>query len=76
MYSLLLTAFAATRMFTEPLLSNDDIPLLLRVTWQRFSKIRYIIIIIIIIESRNSAVGITTGYGLDDREVGVRVPVR
>jgi hypothetical protein len=25
--------------------------------------------------SRNSAVGITTGYGLDDREVGVRVPV-
>jgi hypothetical protein len=25
--------------------------------------------------SRNSAVGIATGYGLDDREVGVRVPV-
>jgi hypothetical protein len=24
---------------------------------------------------RDSAVGITTGYGLDDREVGVRVPV-
>jgi hypothetical protein len=30
-YSLLLPAFAATRMFTESLLSNDDIPLLLRV---------------------------------------------
>jgi hypothetical protein len=27
------------------------------------------------IESRDSAVGIATGYGLDDREVGVRVPV-
>jgi hypothetical protein len=25
--------------------------------------------------SRGSAVGIATGYGLDDREVGVRVPV-
>jgi hypothetical protein len=25
--------------------------------------------------SRDSAVGITTGYGLDDRRVGVRVPV-
>jgi hypothetical protein len=30
-YSLLLPAFGATRMFTESLLSNDDIPLLLRV---------------------------------------------
>jgi hypothetical protein len=30
-YSLLLPAFAATRMFTESLLSNDDFPLLLRV---------------------------------------------
>jgi hypothetical protein len=29
----------------------------------------------IIIRSRDSAVGIATGYGLDDREVGVRVPV-
>jgi hypothetical protein len=26
--------------------------------------------------SRKSVVGIATGYGLDDREVGVRVPVR
>jgi hypothetical protein len=26
-------------------------------------------------ESRNSAVGIATGYGLDDRGMGVRVPV-
>jgi hypothetical protein len=25
--------------------------------------------------SRDSAVGIATGYGLDDREVGIRVPV-
>jgi hypothetical protein len=25
--------------------------------------------------SRNSAVGIATGYGLDDREFAVRVPV-
>jgi hypothetical protein len=25
--------------------------------------------------SQDSAVGIATGYGLDDREVGVRVPV-
>jgi hypothetical protein len=29
MYSLLLPAFGAARMFTESLLSNDDIPLLL-----------------------------------------------
>jgi hypothetical protein len=26
-------------------------------------------------ESRDSAVGIATGYGLDDQEVGVRIPV-
>jgi hypothetical protein len=26
-------------------------------------------------ESRDSSVGIATGYGLDDRDVGVRVPV-
>jgi hypothetical protein len=26
--------------------------------------------------SRDSIVGIATGYGLDDREVGVRVPIR
>jgi hypothetical protein len=26
--------------------------------------------------SRDTVVGIATGYGLDDREVGVRVPVR
>jgi hypothetical protein len=25
--------------------------------------------------NRNSAVGIATGYGLDDQEAGVRVPV-
>jgi hypothetical protein len=34
-----------------------------------------IIIIIIIIRIPDSSVGIATGYGLDDREVGVRVPV-
>jgi hypothetical protein len=28
-----------------------------------------------IMGSRNSSVGIATGYGLDDREVGIRVPV-
>jgi hypothetical protein len=27
------------------------------------------------IRSRDSAVGVATGYGLDDRGVGVRVPV-
>jgi hypothetical protein len=27
-------------------------------------------------KSRDSSVGIATGYGLDDREAGVRVPVR
>jgi hypothetical protein len=26
--------------------------------------------------SRDSVVGLATGYGLDDREVGVRAPVR
>jgi hypothetical protein len=31
----------------------------------------YIIIIIIIIMSQDSAVGIATGYGLDDQGVGV-----
>jgi hypothetical protein len=33
-------------------------------------------ICIYIHKSRDSAVGIATGYGLDHREVGVRVPVR
>jgi hypothetical protein len=27
------------------------------------------------VEIRDSSVGITTGYGLDDQEVGVQVPV-
>jgi hypothetical protein len=27
------------------------------------------------VQSRDSVVGIATAYGLDDREVGVRVPV-
>jgi hypothetical protein len=31
--------------------------------------------LLIMRESRGSAVGIATGYGLDDRGVGVRVPV-
>jgi hypothetical protein len=34
-----------------------------------------IIIIIIIVRSRDSVVGIATSYGLEDRGVGVRVPV-
>jgi hypothetical protein len=34
-----------------------------------------IIIVIIMIISRDSVVGIATGYGLDDREVEVRVPI-
>jgi hypothetical protein len=35
----------------------------------------YIMKTIGIIKSRDSAVGIATGYGLDDRGVGFRVPV-
>jgi hypothetical protein len=34
-----------------------------------------VIIIFIIIESRDNAVGIATGYGMDNRGVVVRVPV-
>jgi hypothetical protein len=34
-----------------------------------------VIIIITISRSRDSVVGIATGYGLDDQGVGVRVPV-
>jgi hypothetical protein len=30
----------------------------------------------LLIESWDSGVGIATGYGLDDQEVGIRVPVR
>jgi hypothetical protein len=41
----------------------------------KVGEIIIIIIIIIIIRSRDSVVGIATGYGLDDRGVGVRVPV-
>jgi hypothetical protein len=33
------------------------------------------IIIVIIIMSRDCVVGIATGYGLDDRGAGVRIPV-
>jgi hypothetical protein len=36
---------------------------------------RYKICTYISVGSRHSVVGIATGYGLDDREVGVRVPV-
>jgi hypothetical protein len=34
-----------------------------------------LLVAITILRSRDSAVGIATGYGLDDRNVGVRVPV-
>jgi hypothetical protein len=40
-----------------------------------YQSIIIIIIIIIIGKSRDSAVGIATGYGLDDQGVGVQVPV-
>jgi hypothetical protein len=40
-----------------------------------FSTIFCFMFIIIIVGSRDSAVGIATGYGLEDRGVGVRVPV-
>jgi hypothetical protein len=41
-------------------------------------NVHLIILILVLVElrSRDSSVGIATGYGLDDREVGVRVPVR
>jgi hypothetical protein len=43
MYSLLSPAFAAARMFTESLLSNDDISLLLHVehAYKAVAQIRY-----------------------------------
>jgi hypothetical protein len=40
-----------------------------------FISIRFNIISFLSIGSRDSVVGIATGYGLDDQEVGVRVPV-
>jgi hypothetical protein len=48
---------------------------------QLFSELRYlelinIIICLFIYISRDSAVGIAIGYGLDDQGVGVRAPVR
>jgi hypothetical protein len=36
---------------------------------------RFIYLYFLVRRSRNRAVGITTGYGLDDRGVAVRVPV-
>jgi hypothetical protein len=47
-------------------------------TWQHsyFMYILHLIFLYFIVYSNNpSAVGIATGYGLDDRGVGVRVPV-
>jgi hypothetical protein len=41
----------------------------------QLKDISYNLIIIIYFVSRDSAVGIATGYGLGDWEVGVRVPV-
>jgi hypothetical protein len=49
--------------FPQTLLSNDFI-----ITHNFVSDCGYSV-------SRDSAVGIVTGYGLDDRGVGVRVPV-
>jgi hypothetical protein len=42
----------------------------------RNTQFRKYCIIILFFRSRDSSVGIATGYGLDDRGVGVRVPVR
>jgi hypothetical protein len=42
-----------------------------RKVWEPLIKV----VISTLCRSRDSAVGIATGYGLDDRNVGVRVPV-
>jgi hypothetical protein len=34
------------------------------------------VLTLLLVRSRDSVVGIAAGYGLDDRGVGVRVPVR
>jgi hypothetical protein len=40
------------------------------------SRLRYILVIFTaLVQSRESAVGIATGYGLDEQDVGVRVPM-
>jgi hypothetical protein len=44
-------------------------------TWTTLTIIIKLYYVISQYRSRDSAVGIATGYGLDDQEVGVRVPV-
>jgi hypothetical protein len=36
----------------------------------------YVVVVVVVVVNRGSSVGIAAGYGLDDRGVGVRVPVR
>jgi hypothetical protein len=43
--------------------------------WRKLHSKNHYNLYSICIRSRNSSVGIATGYGLDDRGVGVRVPV-
>jgi hypothetical protein len=43
--------------------------------WFVFNKFRLEFLHIPVMENRDSAVGIATGYGLDVQGVGVRVPV-
>jgi hypothetical protein len=52
--------------FSDPLLES---------TWCTHWYFIYINMSMSLIRSRDSAVGIATGYGLDDQRVGVRVPV-
>jgi hypothetical protein len=42
---------------------------------RHFTPLYYLVFVTYLLVSRDSAVGIATGYGLDDCEVGVRVPV-
>jgi hypothetical protein len=44
------------------------------IAWEK-QVIQLLLNLLTEIRSRDSAVGIATGYGLDDRGVGVRVPV-
>jgi hypothetical protein len=41
----------------------------------RLENVEILLLYIIYFVSRDSSVGITTGYGLDEEEAGVRVPV-
>jgi hypothetical protein len=51
---------------------GNGVPLQVEDEWQAFPEFN---MFLIVRESQDSAVGIATGYGLDGRSVGVRVPV-